>query len=104
MGGYKMKPHKHAELIIAWANGAEIEQYGLTENNEVYWSPCLTHTWENLAIYRIKPESKPDVSKYTTAERGHSLLNLLTVHFDNDNLKLTFDGETGQLKYAEVIK
>lgn len=31
-----MKPHKHCELIKAWADGAEIEERRILDNNE--WS------------------------------------------------------------------
>jgi hypothetical protein len=48
-------PHKHAELIIAWANGAEIEvQYEGCE-----WFLVDYPEWCEDAYYRIKPEPKP---------------------------------------------
>lgn len=103
-----MKPHKHAELIKAWADGAEIEWQDKLSGNwftadtdgAVYWSPYTN--------YRIKPEPKPDVVMYCgVAEycRHNSwLLEITPTHEINDNLKLTFDGETGELKSAEVLK
>jgi hypothetical protein len=47
-------PHKHAEVIKAWADGAEI-QY----KDSVY---CLWHTipdplWVETVEYRVKPET-----------------------------------------------
>lgn len=52
------KPHKHAELIKKWADGAEI-QY--SENGK-YWSDCLrTPTW-HAVYYRVKPEVTTSLS------------------------------------------
>jgi len=58
--------------------------------------------------YRIKPEPKPDVvllgAVLETGESGR-----FTTYASNgdssfpDNLRLTFDGETGNLKSAEVL-
>ena len=49
------KPHKHAELIKAWADGAEIEVYNLIGE---CWYPTTTPLWDELNQYRIKPELK----------------------------------------------
>ena len=51
-----MKPHKHAEVIKAWADGAEIEI-----RMEERWYTAHSPTWDISGIYRIKPEVKPDV-------------------------------------------
>lgn len=51
-------PHKHAELIKAWADGAEIE---CRENEHREWMTVHTPFWIDLAEYRVKPEPKPDV-------------------------------------------
>lgn len=45
------KPHKHAELIKAWADGATI-QY---KTQHAGWMTC-TPAWAESAEYRIKPE------------------------------------------------
>lgn len=52
------KRHKHADFIIAWANGAEIE----LKNACGEWEPeVYTPTWENWREYRIKPHKFQDV-------------------------------------------
>lgn len=51
------KPHKHAELIKAWADGAEIEAYSRFYE---MWAPTDTPYWHNDSEYRIKPTPKPD--------------------------------------------
>jgi len=44
--------HKHADLIHAYADGAEI-QYRYSHNKE--WRDSDTHTWCKTTEYRIKP-------------------------------------------------
>lgn len=99
------KPHKHAELIKAWADGAEIEwkYYDKAE-----WVLCKKPVWREQVEYRIKPEPKPDVVRYVTYEwnprdkqtYGGIPNQKQSLHA---NLKLTFDGETGKLKSAEEV-
>lgn len=97
-----MKPHKHAELIKAWADGAEIEEL----NNGIWFNSYPI--WNENIEYRIKPEPKPDVVMYCEVaeycRHDSWLLEITPTHEINDNLKLTFDGETGELKSAEVLK
>ena len=60
-----MKPHKHAELIKAWADGAEIEHRCLTEPFFEHWHE-FDGCWEGEDWeYRIKPEPKPEPKKVT---------------------------------------
>ena len=49
-----MKPHKHAELIKAWADGAEIQIRG----NGNSWHDCIDGllTFSKDYQYRIKPD------------------------------------------------
>ncbi len=55
------KRHVHADLIIAWANGAKIEHL---YEGKVYpkctgkWFDCPNPDWSENAKYRIKPEPK----------------------------------------------
>ncbi len=90
------QPHKHAELIKAWADGAEIEVYDepLDRWVDVIGAPAWTSK-----KYRIKPEPKPDVVVSRWVYRDGS-----TAHCSQSNVKYTFDGETGELKSAEVLK
>ena len=97
-------PHKHAALIKAWADGAEIEV-----KHTGIWHTIKMPMWDG-DNYRIKPEPKPDVVRYGVAfveSKPNSFGGIK--HFGDanfnpvNNLKLTFDGETGKLKSAEVI-
>ena len=91
-------PHKHAALIKAWADGAEIE----FKHGDMRWVTVFDPSWDDVCEYRIKPEPKPDYHRYTcVAPRGSDPFSAR--QFSLDNLKLTFDGETGKLKSAEVI-
>lgn len=46
------KPHKHAELIKAWAGGAVIQLKDTSDNN---WQNCPNPSWVPSREYRIKP-------------------------------------------------
>lgn len=93
-------PHKHAEFIHAWADGAEIETRPYSGAG---WFPIKEPQWHLTREYRIKPESKPDVVRYGhTDQRGGQYFYCSPDSYAN--IKLTFDGETGKLKSAEVIE
>jgi len=98
-----MKPHKHAELIKAWADGAEIEEQHLEKN----WHPFTDGHWmeSDSWNYRIKPQPKPDVVRWCvgTTYLGCPEPWTRIAGERNPNLKLVFDGETGELKSAEVL-
>jgi hypothetical protein len=102
-----MKPHKHAELIKAWADGATIEM--LCDDNEWYTLHGYFY-WAEDNTYRIKSEVKPDSVLYCRVRNHngdktpiHNIVYSVRL-YPTLNLKLTFDGETNQLKSAEVIK
>jgi hypothetical protein len=85
--------HKHSELIKQWADGAEIEMQGCTGQ----WFIDYTPYWGEDNEYRIKPEPKPDIVEW------HNVASAGCIPKYVPNIKLTFDGETGKLKSAEVI-
>ena len=45
------KPHVHAELIKAWADGATVQVLWLGK-----WEDCILPGWAISSKYRIKPE------------------------------------------------
>jgi len=109
-----MKPHKHAELIKAWADGHTIEV--LTSNG--VWEEIPHPSWLATMPYRIRKEPKPDIVEETllfwnmaipvTANLKDSSWSRWLRNGDAytvaGRFKLTYDGETGQLKAAELIK
>jgi len=87
--------HKHADLIHAWADGAQIEY----KNALKVWMEVDSPDWSSWVEYRIKPEHKPDIVRYLEMPMfwGYSERR------PESNMKVVFDGETGELKSAEVL-
>jgi hypothetical protein len=109
-----MKPHKHAEAIKAWADGATIEMF--TDNGK--WERVPHPTWMSGMEYRIKHEPKPDrveeqllfwnmaipaEANLKDASWGRWLNNGAAYQVCA-KFRLTYDGETGVLKHAELAK
>ena len=94
------KPHKHAALIKAWADGAEIEYL---PSDSLIWYTVNVPLWDEDAYYRIKSEPKPDVVMYGYADTK-GIWRVSIYRGDGDNIKATFDGDTGKLKTAEVLQ
>lgn len=92
-------PHKHADIIKAWADGEQIE---FLNQHTKQWVPIGTEPcWFKGSIFRIKPEPKPDVVTHDCVQLEHDEAMFA---MGEDNLKLTWCGETGKLKSAEVLK
>ena len=51
------KRHKHADVIIAWAEGKDVQVWDFTQNE---WGDVTTEspTWCECWKYRIKPPAK----------------------------------------------
>lgn len=105
--------HKHADVLIAIAEG-KIVQY--KEKEDICWEDADFSVLENNKDpftfpeleWRIKPELKKDVIVNTSCVHcladARTIVTQLTREFTYaSNLKLTFDGETGKLKKAEVL-
>ena len=56
-----MKPRIHAELIHAFADGADIQMLCEAEDIEV-WSDCPNPDWSPNVVYRVKPIDYPKSS------------------------------------------
>lgn len=97
------QPRKHSELIKAWADGAEI-QYKSWQGVWESYLPGDSPMWDVNSEYRIKPEVKPDVVMYAFVNEDFCTGTYPHNEDKENNLKLTFDGETGDLKSAEVIE
>lgn len=57
-------PHVHAELIKAWADGAEIEHQNPGEGT---WHLIKNPSWWENKKYRIKQQPKPKVTRWLWA-------------------------------------
>jgi hypothetical protein len=97
-------PHKHAELIKAWADGAKIQFFTTSDNA---WKDCWGQpSWNLSTLYRITPELKPDVVMTRFLHKKGDCLLAYSEAIGNlhkNEVKLTFDGETGKLKAVELI-
>lgn len=92
-----MTPRKHAELIKAWADGAEIQMFYHLHGE---WLDVESPAWHELSDYRIKPVPKAD---YT--ESGYIDFHpFRTVGRYCIRADVTFDGETGEAKKVEIVK
>ena len=49
------KPHKHAEAIKAWADGALIEYH---DAHDTVWRAVSEPSWDTDRFYRVKPEKE----------------------------------------------
>ena len=99
---------KHYDLIMAWANGAEIEYCHRYSG----WSSTTNPNWDEDTEYRIKPEPKPDVVLYSYASKLDGDFGLVTsawleysksFRVNKPNIKLIYDGATKELKDVEKI-
>lgn len=55
-----MKQHKHAEMIKAWMDGAEIEAFSLLS---LEWRSVPFPQWLSDMSYRIKPDCEYALEK-----------------------------------------
>lgn len=60
------KPRRHADLIKAWADGAEIEYRDLSFSD--HWFCINNPDWSDNREYRIKPEKEYPKSSLTNGE------------------------------------
>ena len=96
--------HKHAEVLNAIAEG-KVVQWMEPERgvwNDAGFKPYTPLTNDDL-YWRIKPEPKPDVIRYVACDVRFVRYDVTPSKYEGDNLKLTFDGETGKLIRAEVL-
>ena len=73
------KPHKHAEVIKAWADGVAVQyrESSLTEWNDLDPPPSSIPAFLNGFEYRIKPKLKDpgEVASYAWYKKVHSDAN-----------------------------
>jgi hypothetical protein len=91
-----MARHKHADLICAWAEGAEIQW---KKTNGEWIGVGNDFVWMETDEYRVKPHPKSDYVLYDNV----SLETELSMYGNHNNVRYTFDGETNKLKAVEMI-
>lgn len=107
------KRHKHADLIIAWANGAKVQHKA---PSCATWQDSRFPGWYPDVEYRIKPEPKPDIVWYANTYSGMFGSGSFWSSIQECNnsrtrdavvagiVRYTFDGETGKLKNVEIVQ
>lgn len=83
-----MTPHIHRDLIIAWANGAEIQVEEPGRADGCKWIDCPKPSWQEGLAYRIKP--KPATVRYRVALMGDC--RAWTSMADDDKQARTIEG------------
>jgi hypothetical protein len=92
-----MTPRKHADLIRAWADGAEIQRLCHGIVGCAIWVDEPHPDWATNEVYRLKPVPKADYS-----ERG--FIRFFNLDIPSVPVRITFDGETGEAKKVEIVK
>lgn len=78
-----MKPHVHAEVIKAWADGAEIEYFNTVWNS---WCKQTNPTWALTYQYRIKPQPVVKYHGIMQGTNGYEDMNHTTGYFCNPSI------------------
>ena len=94
------EPHKHAALIKAWADGAEIECFYTVFKD---WLVVEKPSWDVDLNYRIKPTKPKDKHMEALIVLSPFAGPLLYAAAPNEaNCVLVFDGTSNKLIKAEV--
>jgi hypothetical protein len=89
--------HKHAELIKAWADGAQIQ----VKACNVVWEDREHPVWSTNREYRIKPEEKQPVVRWLWAKQvigGEWTIS--PVFRSKEEASKTFDGQVICLEWS----
>lgn len=76
------KPHKHCEVIKAWADGKKIQWWDFNNNKWRDVTSTASPLWREDQRYRIKPEPKKLFARCWKTSRGH-ISCITTVSKDN---------------------
>lgn len=93
------QPHKHAEVIKAWADGAEVQV-----NVFGYWEDMGDNPWPKWDgnNYRVKPKNIV-VQRYVSYNVAQAITRTLNYAYHECNIEYTFDPD-GKLLDAKVLK
>ena len=92
-----MKRHKHYELIVAWANGAQIEaKFGVDD-----WVELYDPGWGSSTEYRIKPAEKKLTPCWLWANNNGAIT--LNLYSEYEILKELIDDYPIKLLWSETM-
>jgi len=98
-------PHKHAELIKAWADGAEIQVRVSTGGPWQSFKGTEYPLFYDEYFYRVKPTASQSVELFAdcgTSERGGNW-RVTGVGGYKPNMRLSFDPDSGELLSVEKL-
>jgi hypothetical protein len=97
------KKHVHADLIIAWANGAIIEKLSQGKNGK--WVVDNQPSWAANAKFRVKPKNaEPVTEKRRIAAVASSNGDYLTWYNDGvPNVEVTYNPDTKEILTIKQI-
>jgi hypothetical protein len=100
--------HPHHDVILAYLDNKQVQFYydnkwvDLEMMSDRVNNSLNFPSFPAVINYRTKPATKPDYDRYTHVARSGAD-GFSARQFSLDNLKLTFDGETNQLKSASIL-
>lgn len=98
------KPHPHAELIKAWAVGAEIQYWDDGDNK---WKDCKGYdgfpTWDVELQYRIKPEEPSNESWKPKEDEKYFFLHE-DGQLDSTYFAITCKEDVGRIEYGNYFR
>jgi hypothetical protein len=96
-----MARHKWSDVIHAFAEGKEIQwRWVMDCGSDGTWYDTNPEFNNESVEFRIKPEKKPDIISYRYIPSPYGFFEEA---YDTPNVKCTFDGENGVLKFVEMI-
>ncbi len=72
--------HPLADLIHAWAEGAEIQIYDYTDK---VWRSIMTPSWSNTFSYRVKPKTVTKQYRMAKTTNGVTAVDITNASLDN---------------------
>lgn len=88
-----MKPHKHAELIKAWADGAEVQVWDYAKG--IWRSLGPYPTWDPDMEYRMKPQTRTTKRRlyiYNNIIEGKTFISSCKYNENHEGPHCTFMG------------
>ena len=85
------QPHKHKDVIIAWANGEEIE---FRDPDTSTWRPITVPSWIDNIEYRVKPEPKESVHTFRIGVGAYADGSVYTFTANNEDEERNFQSES----------
>ena len=97
-----MTPHKHADLIRAWADGAEIEESNFDGEWTSWYEFNGNWTEDEWFRYRIKPQEKKPVKRWLYAYIEEGMWVQGQAFFSDEDIKQVSNRKMVKLLWTET--